>query len=119
MEEAKQELELAEAVDSETFATIRERLSACREDRKALREQIEPMLKAIWHDALCCLESVLLGSEDPAERDYRLFRILRHRLLNTGNHQVRELAAVLNNYEIKQVMVRQQVVHIDARDGQS
>ena len=93
-------------------ASVHELLRQFDPDRQALQGQLSPMFQAVWHNALTCLEEALPDHKRPGTADYKLFTAMRHRILDVGNRQLRELPKVLGCFAVQQLIRRQTVEQV-------
>ena len=84
-------------------------------DREALRTQVEPLIRDVFHTALTCLEEALPEHDKPGTADHKLFQGMRHRILNTGNQKLRELPKILECFAMRQVIKREVVCTVVAQ----
>ena len=105
------------AQDDGGLEKLRQAMRDCEPDRKALTDDLEPLFRAIWTEALECLETVLPDFRELGSADAKLHAALRRRILNCGNGQSRELAKVLKSYFVQQIFQRQVTVHTVATHG--
>lgn len=102
----------AVAQEHEDIKKLREAMLACQSDRQALAEEIAPLFKQLWGEALKCLETALPDYREPGSLDAKLHAALRSRILNEGNSKIRELPVILNNYLLNQVFTREVVTKV-------
>jgi hypothetical protein len=78
----------------------------CEPDRLALAEELKPLFKELWDEALKAVEACLPDFREPGSADFKLHLSLRNRILNVGNSRVRVLPNILKNYALRQVFQR-------------
>ncbi len=91
---------------------LREAMRACQPDRQALIDEVAPLFRQLWAEALTCLETALPDHREPGSADAKLHSALRNRILNAGNSKAREFQTILNNYLLTQVFKREVVTRI-------
>lgn len=82
----------------------------CEPDRAALAEELEPLFRDLFAEALKAVETCLPDFMEPGSADARLHHSARNRILNVGNAKIRELPSILKNYAVSQVFEREVVV---------
>lgn len=90
---------------------------SCQEDRQALQRAIEDRLKILFTESLDCLEQALPHKRGDGSPNSHLFMTLRRRILNCGNGTAREVQALLDCFQVKQVFERRTEKHVMARQG--
>lgn len=101
-----------QATDLKNLINIEHQLHVYDEDRRALKNKLDPLFQEVWHEALVCLESLLPDHKKPGTSDFKLFNALKRRVLHVGNNSQREAAKVLGNFAIREVLRSEQVTRI-------
>ena len=103
--------------DPEKVAELNEAMRASQPGRRALEQEVDPLIRGLMQKSLACLEVALPHEVGDGSENEQRFRCLRKQVLDTANDNRRQVPLILNNYIVNQVYQREVVTKVVAAAG--